>query len=245
MSLEDEPPPARQRFLNAPASVLWLIAVFVAVYAVQILSPPAVANRLLQAYALDPAVYSMRIVVPTLGTVTPSLADRVVPLFSHIFLSVDLVQLGFTCVWLLAFGSAVARRFGAAAFLGFFLLCGLGAAAIFIALCWGQNIGMVGASGALSGLVAAASRFMRIGAAPEDDAPEPPFAPLHSPQVFAFGAVWLVASLTLGDIGAGLSGASQAFVWQPLVGGYLAGLLLSGPFEHYFGYAARLRRAGA
>ncbi len=243
MSFEDEPPPARQPFLNAPASVLWLIAVFIAVYAAQALSPPDVAGRI-AAYALDPADYAARIVVPGLGTVTPSLAERIAPPFSHIFMNVNLFGLGFTCVWLLAFGSPVARRFGAVPFFAFFLLCGLGGAAIFVALCWGQDIRIVGASGALSGLVAASSRFMQFGAVPGDEEPEP-FAPLDAPRVFAFGAVWIVASLALGGLGIGQLGAQQTFIWQPLVGGYLAGLILSGPFEHYFGHAARLRRAGA
>ena len=61
--------------------------------------------------------------------------------------------------WLVAFGSPVARRTDAVRFLAFFLLCGV-AGALFYVLVNGPILAIVvGASGAISGLMGGAMRF--------------------------------------------------------------------------------------
>ena len=72
----------------------------------------------------------------------------------------DLTHLLVNSAWFLAFGSPVARRTGAVRFLAFFLLCAIGGALFFFAVHPDMRNPMVGASGAISGLMGAAFRFM-------------------------------------------------------------------------------------
>lgn len=235
--------PAREPFLRVPASVVVLIAALAAAHAARVLAPDAVSERLLNDYALNPALYSAQ-ALKALGAATPPLLDRVAPLFGHMFLHGNLTHLAINCVWLLAFGPVVARRFGAAAFFLFFFLCGLAGAACFVALDWGANIGAIGASGAISGLMGGAIRMMRIRE-PYLNVATLPLEPLFSRQVLLFSAVWMLVNFVTGLFGLGLSGSMTAIAWQDHMGGYIAGLLLAGPFEHFVGYAAKVRSRGA
>ena len=121
--------PARQPFLRAPASVIGLIGVLVAAHIARVLAPAALSDRILNDYALDPIRYHAH--------ATGSFADRVLPLFGYMFLHANTMHITINCVWLLAFGPLVARRFGGAAFVLFFLLCGLAGAVCYVAINWG------------------------------------------------------------------------------------------------------------
>ena len=243
MGLQEDAPRPREPIFNVPASVVVLIGLLAAAHAARVLSPAAVSDRILDEYALNPVVYSAQ-ALRSLGTGMPSLFDRIVPVFSHMALHADLTHIAINCVWLLAFGPVIARRFGGPAFFLFFVLCGLAGAACFVALDWGQNVGAIGASGAISGLMGGAIRMMRIRE-PSLNAATLPLQPLFSSQVLSFSAVWLVVNFITGIVGIGVSGSLQAIAWQDHLGGYLAGLLLAGPFEHYVGLSAKLRRHGA
>jgi hypothetical protein len=67
--------------------------------------------------------------------------------------------LGVNAVWLLPFGSALARRFGAWRFLAFFAVTAAAGAALHLATHAGEQFPMIGASAAISGTMAAAMRF--------------------------------------------------------------------------------------
>ncbi len=243
MGLQDDTPPARESIFNVPASIVALIGVLAAAHAARALSPAAVSDRILNDYALDPVVYSAR-ALQALGAGVPSFYDRVVPLFSHMFLHADLTHIAINCVWLLAFGPVIARRFGGLAFFLFFLLCGLAGAACFVALDWGRNVAAIGASGAISGLMGGAIRMMRIRE-PYLNVATLPLQPLFSAQVLSFSAIWMVVNFVTGIFGIGASGALQAIAWQDHLGGYIAGLVLAGPFEHFVGFSAKVRRAAS
>jgi membrane associated rhomboid family serine protease len=243
MGLQDDTPRKREPFLNVPASVVVLIGLLAAAHAARVLSPAAVSDRILSDYALNPVAYSAR-ALQALGVEMPSLSERVIPLFSHMFLHANLTHIALNCVWLLAFGPVIARRFGGLAFYVFFLLCGIASAAGFVALDWGQNIGAIGASGAISGLMGGAIRMMRIRE-PYLNVATLPLQPLFSSQVLSFSAVWMVVNFIAGIFAIGVSGSLEVVAWQGHLGGYIAGLLLAGPFDHFVGLSAKLRRAGA
>jgi membrane associated rhomboid family serine protease len=231
-----EAKPQRQPFLRAPASVIGLIAVLVATHLVRILSPAALSERILNDYALDPARYSVQVGL--------SLADRILPLFGHMFLHANTMHIAINCVWLLAFGPVVARRFGGVAFVVFFLLCGLAGAASYVVLTWGADVGVIGASGAISGLMGAAIRMMHVRQ-PYLNLATLPLMPIFSSQVLGFSGVWLVINLLTGIFGFGLTGQIEAVAWEDHMGGYLAGLLLAGLFERFVGLAAARSRRSA
>src|SRR5262249_56747689 len=62
-------------------------------------------------------------------------------------------------VWLLPFGSAVARRFAGSRFLAFFVVTAAAGAALHLATHAGEQFPMIGASAVVSGTMAAAMRF--------------------------------------------------------------------------------------
>ena len=143
-----ETKPARQPFLRAPASVIGLIAVLVAAHVARVLSPAAVSEQILNDYALNPARYSVQM-FEARGVDARALLDRVLPFFSYMLLHANAMHIAINCVWLLAFGPVVARRFGGTAFVLFFVICGLAGAACYVAFSWGADVGVIGASGAI------------------------------------------------------------------------------------------------
>jgi len=222
--LQSRPP--REPFLQAPAPVLWLIAALVLAHVARAIAPAALSEEILVQYSFISARYAQ-------GTDVFGLVMLAVPLVSYMFLHADFIHLGVNCLWLLAFGPIVARRYGSFLFLVFFVVCGVAGAATFLAFNWGSPDGVIGASGAISGLMGAAIRMY----------PWPgsrlarPMAPILSRPILLFSGVWFVANLLFGLTGLGTAGEVHQIAWQAHVGGYFAGLALAGTFE-----ALRYRR---
>jgi membrane associated rhomboid family serine protease len=222
-----QPSPGRQPIFRAPAVVLWLIAALAAAHAARVFQPPVRADGLAFQYGFIPARYS-RAFLEQAGPVP--LWDRIVPFFSYMAVHADWVHLAINCVWLLAFGPVVARRFGAPLFLVFFIVCGLAGAAVSLACSWGSPVVVVGASGAISGLMAAALRMMP-GAAPWAAPGTAPLLPLWSRQLLIFSGIWVVVNVVSGVTGMVPGAGGMAVAWQAHLGGYAAGLLLCGVFD--------------
>ena len=126
----------------------------------------------------------------------------------------------------LAFGAPVARRFGVhgagpAAFLIFFTVCGVAGSLGFAAWPGGGEAVLVGASGAIAGLMGAASRMV-----PPHDGP---LARLTSPTVLVMAAAWLAVNLIFAVIGSGVATGGAPLAWQAHLFGYAAGVLGIGP----------------
>ncbi len=157
--------------------------------------------------------------------------QRAIPFVSYMFLHGGLMHVGVNSLWLLAAGTIVARRIGTPLFLVFFLLCGVLAAASYLAVSWGSDDPMVGASGAISGLMAAGLRLMSASSsfAQRDGGP---LQPIFSRQILSFSAFWILANAAAGFTGLGAppGAGPQVIAWQAHIGGYIAGLLLIGLF---------------
>ena len=225
-----QPSPGRQPIFRAPAVVLWLIGGLVAAHAARVFQPAARANELVFQFGLYPARYSrafMESHMANPGTVW----EQVVPFFSYMAVHGDWTHLAINCFWLLAFAPVVARRFGTGLFLLFFIVCGLAGALTYLAFNWGADIPVVGASGAISGLMAAALRMLPAQAAPWSPGQPPPLLPLWSRQLLVFTGIWLTINLVTGLTGIGTGMEGVAIAWQAHLGGFLAGLLLAGPFD--------------
>src|SRR5262249_56221834 len=76
------------------------------------------------------------------------------------------VHLAVNSVWLLPFGTVVARRFGGSRYLLFFAITAAAGAAAHLLTNWSAILPMVGASAAASGFMAAATPFAFHPAAP-------------------------------------------------------------------------------
>ena len=130
----------------------------------------------------------------------------------------------------LAFGPPVARLFGGIrggiVFLGYYIVCGLAGTLGYSLLHLGSDAPMVGASGAVTGLLGGAIRLLGAGDTPR---------PLSDRRVITMGTAILVLNAVVGLIGfaPGVDGAAVA--WEAHAFGFLAGLLLIGPLARLFG----------
>jgi membrane associated rhomboid family serine protease len=145
-------------------------------------------------------------------------------------------------VWLLAFGTPIARRFGTPRFLAFFAVTAAGGALAHLVVYSGENVPMVGASAAISGFMAAAIRFafqrggpLRLIGTNQDDAYRVPALPLRAVlrdmRALVFLGVWFGLNIVFGIGSIGLDGAEQPIAWQAHIGGFLAGLILFALFD--------------
>jgi len=149
---------------------------------------------------------------------------------SYAFLHGDFVHLLFNSLWLLIFGTAVARRIGTSRFLLLSLLATVGAAIAHLAFHWGSPVPTIGASGAVSGLMGAAFRFIFI-----DPRTTPVWPParlrLTSRPVVLASAVWIALNVVLGVTGFTPEGFGSSIAWEAHIGGFLTGLLLFPLFD--------------
>lgn len=222
--------PPRQPIFHVPPIVLWLIGGLGVAHAARVMEPPARALAIVHQYAFVPARYSSDAASAVLGHAS-SFWDQALPFVTYMGLHENFTHLAVNCLWLLAFGPTVARRFGSFLFLVFFIICGVAAAGAHLACNWGSPVPVIGASGAISGLMAAAIRMLP-GLAPWAVPGEAPLAPILSKSILVFTAVWFGINFVAGVTGLGVGGEGQ-IAWQAHIGGYLAGLFLCGLFDHF------------
>lgn len=220
---------------NVPSTVIVIIGAFIAIHAVrQVLSIP-MDNELLLATAFIPARYA------GLASELPGGDVALVTSFvTHMLIHGDVTHLMFNSAWFLAFGGAIALRIGGLRFLAFTIFTGVAGAATFLAFNIGALVPMVGASGAVSGMMAGVLRFM-FPAIDRGDFAALREAPRSIPlltlpqtltdkRILAITGVWLLINLlsVLGMFGPTGEGG---IAWEAHVGGFAAGLLAFGLFD--------------
>jgi membrane associated rhomboid family serine protease len=221
--------PAREPFFRAPNVVLILIAVLVFVHvAIQIAGPDWQVWSL-YAFSFIPARITGDVAFPAIW------GSQVWSFLTYAFLHANIMHLFFNSLWFLVFGSVVARRLGTSMFL---LLAGASAIAGAIATLfthWGETVIVIGASGAVSGVMAAAIPLMygaglRLGDTYRTDiatvTPLRPYGILTNRRAFLFTVVWIAVTLFSGA--SGWTGASFVeegrIAWEAHLGGFFAGL---------------------
>lgn len=236
-----EAAPPRQPIFNIPRSVAGLSIILLAIHELRQWLPEALNVDILLRFAFIPLRFSHPGQAPEVfgdndawGWVTP---------VTYAFLHGDWQHVGVNTLWLVAFGSAVARRFGDSRFLLFSLLCAVGGAGVHYLFHSADATPVIGASAAISGQTAAAARFIFEFGGPlgalrlqDDEAFRRPAMPffqsLKNPRVFAFVGIWFALTLFtgVGVVPIGLEeGASVA--WEAHLGGFIAGLLLFPIFD--------------
>ncbi len=214
---------------NIPGCVLALLCILGLVHAVRSALPEDESMRLTLAMALIPARYA--------GYAAELPGGRIAEftsLFTHMLVHGDLTHLGINSAWLLAFGGAVAHRVGAIRFFLCFVLFGLAGAALFLAVNPTLLAPMVGASGAISGLMGASMRFLfsavdgdgvwRLREAPRTVPLMSLSRCLRDNRIMGATGMWLLINL-LAVLGFGGLGPQGGIAWEAHVGGYLAGFL--------------------
>ncbi len=233
---------------NAPMILLVLIAVFCLFQLAQDNLPPLQAQRMVISLAFLPLRYAMPLDMA--AQLPGGLAAWTGGPFTHMFLHAGWQHLLINSLWLLAFGAPVARRLGAVRFVVLSLLCAAAGALFFLPFHWADETLLVGASGAISGLMGASIRLIFAGNASlaaglrRDLSRIRPLTIRQSlllarPRTFIL--IWLGINLIFGLLGIGAGSQTQTIAWEAHTGGFLAGLLLLGLLDPGRGAVARRR----
>src|SRR5262245_3317117 len=129
--------------------VTWcLIAANLGVFFYEVGATQAGFDRLIDTYSLTPAALSGD--MPTRGWM-PAFATLVTYQFFH----AGLMHLLGNMIFLWVFGDDIERALGRARYLAFYLLCGIAGGLVFVVNDWHSRIELIGASGAIAGVVIA------------------------------------------------------------------------------------------
>jgi membrane associated rhomboid family serine protease len=207
--------------LNAPAAVQWIAGIAVAVHGLRMLLPEAFDLWMLETFAFFPGRYQMPVETPD------DLLALVAAPIGHLFLHADWMHLTMNMAFFLGFGSAIGRRMGAVQFAVLYLLCGLAAALFWSWVNPQQQAVLLGASGAVSGMVGAAARVSIWP--PRHAGSALPF--WRRSTVITFVVVWLLLNVVFGIFPLMLSDAYAGIAWEAHLGGFIAGFLLIGAFD--------------
>jgi membrane associated rhomboid family serine protease len=205
---EVPPAPVREPAFNAPWPSLVVVAVILGSYAVQ--SVTIGMDQAVAAYGFAPVDLDQ---------------GRWLPVLTMMFIHGGWAHAITNALAALAFGPPVARLLGedlkgAATFFGFYLVCGVLACLGYAALHLHDPAPVVGASGAVSGLIGAAMR--RLGR-------EDGLLPVLSRPVLTMTGGWVAANLLFAITGASPLMQGAKIAWEAHIVGLLAGLLLIGP----------------
>ncbi|HVZ14337.1 MAG TPA: rhomboid family intramembrane serine protease, partial [Bauldia sp.] len=171
--------------------------------------------------------------------VDAGIGPRIWTFLTYAFLHGGWVHVGVNCVWLAAFGSPVARRFGAVRFLAYCAICAIAGAAAHLAIFPTSAAPVVGASAAISGLMAGAARFVFEPTGPlwslsGTGAYRQPASKLtdliRNRRAMIFLGVWFVLNILSGFVDI-TNTISQPVAWDAHIGGFLVGLLFFRLFD--------------
>ena len=202
------------------------------------LMPPSLEREFILLFAFIPARYDP---ASALSEVLPGgFGAEIWSFISYALIHADILHIGLNALWLLPFGSALARRFGPGRFLAFMVVTAAAGAGAHLATHFGEAYPMVGASAAISGTMAAAMRFAFQPGGPlrgwhfqDGTSYQVPavslLGALRDPRFLAFVAVWFGINAIFGLGGLQLDGQSVA--WEAHIGGFVAGALLFSLFD--------------
>ncbi|WP_456649418.1 MULTISPECIES: rhomboid family intramembrane serine protease [unclassified Bradyrhizobium] len=228
----------REPILTLPVALTAYI-ILLAVIHLRVLLPPELENWTIDVFGFIPKRYDSSL----LNLEIPGGAGAKVWSFvTYSLLHANLPHLGFNVLWLLPFGSALARRFGTIRF--FLFLAATAAAGALAHLVTHEHAvaPMIGASASVSGAMAAAIRFafvrgsfLSFSRSDADTAARVPALPLsralRDGRVLGFLAVWFGVNIVFGVGAIGVDSETTSVAWQAHIGGFLAGLLLFTLFD--------------
>ncbi|MEO6378946.1 MAG: rhomboid family intramembrane serine protease [Caulobacteraceae bacterium] len=215
---EVEAHPKREPILRAPWPPLLLAGVIVVLYALQ--TQAAEPSALIERFGFSPEAMQR---------------GHWGGLITALFVHGNWTHAILNALFLLAFGTPVARLFGtraigAGGFFTFYFLCGALSSLGFAAVHPASSSVLVGASGAIAGLMAASSRLIeRRGV----------LSGFTSRPVLGMAAAWVAVNLVVAVIGLNFGGGDMPIAWEAHLVGYAVGLFLIGPVVRIFAKADR------
>jgi membrane associated rhomboid family serine protease len=252
---------------NAPIVVLGLIAILIGVYAAFNWAPVAVQDRIIRDYAFIPgrltiAIWPDRLLdlIKRVNTDPAALQQarqirelhvlgggaKPWTLVTYAFLHGSWTHVLLNSIWMVAFGPPIARRFGSARFLLFMAVTAIASALAHWAITPMDFSPLIGVSGADSGLMGAATRFMfqpgaplgAFGSAGRPEIETIPAASLRGVFVesrsLIFILIWLGTNFIFGAGAQALGFSDMPVAWVAHLGGFFAGLVLFPLFDRPF-----------
>ncbi|MBU6463332.1 MAG: rhomboid family intramembrane serine protease [Bradyrhizobium sp.] len=239
--LPQEPPPEapREPILTLPGALIVYIALLAVIHLVRMMLPFDIDDLVIEMFGFIPKRYDSTLLDVTFPG---GEGAKVWTFVTYSLLHANLSHIGFNVLWLLPFGSALARRFGAARFFLFMAVTAAAGALAHFITHEHAVAPMIGASASVSGTMAAAIRFafvqgsfLSFSRGDADVAAKVPALSLtralRNGRVLGFLAIWFGVNIVfgMGSIAIGVDGASVA--WQAHIGGFLAGLMLFSLFD--------------
>lgn len=250
---------ARERIFNVPRVILGIVAVLVVIEALCELVGPQRHFEILERFAFVPGRFTFAFdpdrvnaaynAIAKYGEVGPEAARYFLgdgtlqwwtPL-TYAFLHGGWLHVSMNCFWLVAFGSVVARRFGAPRFLLFCAVSAIAGAAAHFVTHMSDLQPVVGASAVVAATMAAVVRFVFQPGAPlgealvfaeradQDLACRQPALPLRqilsNRSAVSFLGFWLLANFLFGTLPSPLGITDATIAWEAHIGGFLVGLL--------------------
>jgi membrane associated rhomboid family serine protease len=195
---------------STPVVTYLLIALNVAVFAFEATLSPLQEKRFVLHYALVPALLEQR---------------HFATLFTSMFMHGGLLHLLFNMWSLFIFGDNIEDRLGKLRYLLFYLVCGLGAALAQFLVDPSSQIPMIGASGAIAGVLAAYLRlFPRARVVTL--IPLLIFFFIREIPAVVFIVIWFALQVLSGLGSLGPAAAEGGVAFFAHIGGFVAGLWL-------------------
>ena len=234
-------PPPGPPAINAPAVIVVLAALLIAIEILRTLVSPPFERWMVFAFGFVPVRFDEMSQWGALLPLHPW--GGITTFFTYALLHAGFGHLAVNTVAMLAFGSPVARRFGAQRFLLFSLVAAVAGALLHLLTNIGSIVPMIGASAVVSGHMAAAIRFALSPGGPLTSAGRRnPQAAIYAPvlplrmafrdsRIIAFVGIWMIANVLFGITPVSVAGAEVSIAWQAHIGGFLVGLLLFRLFD--------------
>jgi membrane associated rhomboid family serine protease len=231
-------PATREPIFNVAPAVIALAAALLVIHLIrEFVLSPADDGWVLVAFSFIPFRETTDL---ALSGVPGGEAARYWSVVTYAFLHGDWTHVLVNVLWLVAFGSPLAWRFGTIRFLIFSAVGAAAGALVHLALYPSDMTPLVGASAAISAHMAGVSRFaFTMGSpmfgprgAPAYRLPAPPLREtLRNRRVLAFVGIWFGVNLVFGLTSAGSGLVNGAVAWDAHIGGFIGGLLLFSWFD--------------
>jgi membrane associated rhomboid family serine protease len=255
--MSPQPPRIREPILNLPATITLCLLALIGIHALRLLLSDETDLSVLLDWSVIPARWSVAFGNASVDEVLKSLREvgdeetqasltalaqyvlgneegRPWTALTYMFLHGSWTHVLINSVWLAAFGTPIVRRCGAGRFLVLSAASAIGGAVLYALMNPLQILPMIGASGAVSGLMAAASWFIFAPASwhwegrltqPHERPRETLGHMVRNRQVLIFLSIWFATNYLFAFVQPfGLTDASIA--WEAHVGGFLIGLLI-------------------
>ncbi len=222
-----KPPPA----INLPRVVWMLILALVGIHLVLQAGGPHWQAFAIYTFAFIPARLSLEHFPQPPGAAVWSF-------LTYGLLHGDWMHVLGNCLWLVVFSKPVQARLGTLRYLLLLALSVIAGAASTLLLHWGEPLQLVGISGGVSGLLAAAIPLMYGHREPSPSGRLRPLAPmeiLRDRRALTFSLMWLgITALTATSqfLTTNAIIAQQVVAWEAHVGGFIMGLLVFYGLDH-------------